>query len=88
MVTETIKLKYPIDVDGVQTDTLKLRRPKVRDIKLMDSFSGDIEKGIQLIAVLCEIPPASVEDLDADDFGVVSKKVGDFMPSAGPMSGL
>lgn len=85
-VTETITLQYPVEVDGVATDTLTIRRPKVRDIKMMDQHKGEIEKSIHFIAALCEIPPASVEELDADDFGKLSEKVGGFMPSVGRIS--
>ncbi|WP_330926824.1 phage tail assembly protein [Candidatus Sororendozoicomonas aggregata] len=84
---EKITLAFPIEVDGTETDTLYLRRPKVRDLKLMDSFSGDVEKSIQLLAALCEIPPTSVEDMDTADFERCSKKVEGFMQSAGKTSG-
>ena len=85
--TETIKLKYPIEVDGIQTDTLHLRRPKVRDIRLMDQFEGDVEKTIQFMAALCQIPPAAIEEMDGEDFGLISGKVEGFMQSAGKTSG-
>ena len=85
--SETITLKAPIMVDGTKTDRLTLRRPKVRDLKLMDNFSGDMEKSIQLLAALCEVPPDAIEDLDSEDFARCSKKVEGFMGSAGKTSG-
>ena len=88
MKEETFKLEHPIEVDGVMTDTLKLRRPKVRDIKMMDQYPGDVEKSIYLLSALCEIPPDAVEEMDANDFGRISEKVSGFMPSAGRMSGF
>lgn len=84
---EAIKLTCPVVVDGIETDTLHLRRPKVRDLKLMDQHTGDVNKGIHLLAALCEVPPAVIEDLDMDDFGKLSGKVEGFMPSAGKTSG-
>ncbi|WP_147491112.1 phage tail assembly protein, partial [Burkholderia pseudomallei] len=33
MDTITIKLDYPITLDGVLRDTLTMRRPKVRDVR-------------------------------------------------------
>ena len=83
---EAISLAYPIEIDGVMTDTLYLRRPKVRDIKLMDSHPGEVDKSIHFLAALCEIPPAAIEDLDAEDFGKLSLKTEGFMASAGKTS--
>lgn len=85
-MTETIKLDYPIEVDGIQTDTLHLRRPKVRDIKLMDAHKGEVDKSIHFLAALCSVPPSSIEDLDTADFERLSKKVEGFTASAGGTS--
>ena len=85
-MTEPVKLAYPIEVDGIETDTLHLRRPKVRDIKMMDNYKGDIEKSIALLAALCAVPPSSIEELDAADFDQLSRKIEGFTQSAGQTS--
>ena len=80
---ETIKLNYPVEVDGVETDTLHMRRCLVSDIKALDKINGDIEGTIYLVSALCGIPTESVENMDAEDFINVGAKVADFLPSAG-----
>lgn len=86
-MSEVIKLEYPIEVDGIETDTLHLRRPKVRDIKLMDAHKGDVNKSIHFLAALCGVAPAAIEELDSLDFERVSKKVEGFTKSDGKTSG-
>lgn len=86
MTKETITLEYPISVDGIETDTLTMRRCLVKDIKGMDRITGDVAKSIYLISELCGISPASVENMDVTDYGEVAKKVAGFLPSNGPTS--
>ena len=83
MKKEKITLDYPITVDGVETDTLHMRRCRVSDIKALDKIAGDIEGTIYLVSALCEISPEAVESMDAADFMRVGEKVADFLPSAG-----
>lgn len=84
-MSDTIQLNYPVTINGVETDQLTIRRPKVRDIKLMDKHKGDISKSIGLLSALCEVPPEAIEELDAEDFAKVSARVAGFMPSPGDL---
>ncbi|WP_163833294.1 phage tail assembly protein [Spartinivicinus ruber] len=76
----TVNLEYPIQCEGVTVDSITLRRPKARDLKIMETTKGgDISKSITLIAHLAEISPKAVEDLDAADFQKVSEVVASFL---------
>lgn len=68
-------------------EQLTLRRPKARDMKLMDSFDGrEIEGTIHMIAALSGLAVHEVEMIDAEDFGSLGECVGAFMES-GPKTG-
>ena len=78
-----IKLSFPVTSEGVEINTLALRRPKARDLKKMEKAGGgDITKSIDLIADLAEQSPATIEDLDAADFQKVSEVVAGFLAKA------
>ncbi len=52
-MSTSIELKYPISVDGMNVKSLKLRRPKVRDMLGVDATKvSDAEKEINLFANL------------------------------------
>ena len=64
-----IQLQYPVEVDGVRYEGLKLRRPKVRDMLAADkSNSSEGDKETRMFANLCEVPPAVIEELDLGDY--------------------
>lgn len=78
-MAEKIELEFPIEIDGVKTDTLHLRRPKVRDIIVSQKGKkSDVEQEVTLISNLCEINPAAVEELDAADYKRLSERLMDF----------
>ena len=75
-----IALIYPIEVDGVKTDILRLRRPKVRDMLTVESTAtSDAEKEINLFANLCEVSPESLMDLDMRDYAQLQKTYQSFL---------
>lgn len=78
----SIKLKQPITVDGVETSTINLRRPKVRDLERMDKVSGEMAKAVGMVADLAELTPDQVRELDAEDFIAVSEQLADFLGAA------
>ena len=76
----TIKIKYPINVDGVKVKSLKLRRPKVRDMLSVESGQiTDAEKEINLFANLCEVTPEALMELDMSDYAKLQKAYQDFL---------
>lgn len=79
MTTETVKLEYPFTHQGTEYDELNIRRPKMRDMKKAQQHKDDMVKSINMMADLCEVTPAVIEELDTADFQTVSDKVGEFM---------
>lgn len=71
MIT-TIKLQYPVEVDKQNHAELHMRRCKVKDRRTaMKQWSTDEDREIGLIANLCDVPPAVIEELDAADYNAV-----------------
>lgn len=68
--TAKIELDYPVEIAGVETSFLIMRRPKVRDmLAAQKGGSGDeAEMGITLVANLCEITREDVLELDSADW--------------------
>jgi len=76
---ETVALKYPIEVDGVSVSVLHLRRPKVRDRLAADKLGKtDAEKEIALIALLAEVTPETLHELDMADYTAVQQAFAGF----------
>jgi len=68
-MSDPIKLKHPITLEGEEVTQLTLRRPKVRDMLGADKQGGtDAEKEIRIFANLCEVTPAVIEELDLADY--------------------
>jgi len=65
-----IDLKYPVQSDGRSVEKLSMRRPKVRDLLAAEKAAkGNAGQEIRLFSLLCEVPPAVIEDLDVADYG-------------------
>lgn len=97
MAMQTIhRLKLPVTLRFRQTDgsereeqitELTLRRPTAKDLRVVDSFGGQmVGMMIALIAALSGQTVEVIERLDAEDFGDLSDVVGDFLPD-GPKTG-
>jgi hypothetical protein len=78
-----IKLKYPITVDGTETEALYMRRAKVRDQLLVDKASAAgksaAEKEVLLFANLCEVAPEAISELDMADYKHIQDAYSDFL---------
>lgn len=63
-----IKLDFPVSVDGIDYQKLTMRRPKTKDSIKAAKFRGhDADKGILLLADLCNVSPDVIEELDEID---------------------
>lgn len=69
------ELKHPIEIKSAKDDTvvetlteLRLARPKGKHLKAMDKVSGEVAKTLALIAACAAVPPAQLDNLDAEDF--------------------
>ena len=74
-----ITLTYPIKDGSTEIKEISLRRPKVRDLMVMDEVDGSLEKSVRMIAQLSDLPVSVIEDLDAADFSKAAEVVEAFL---------
>jgi hypothetical protein len=75
-----IDLKYPVHEGGVQIKTLTMRPPKARDLVAADkTSSGDIERDVHLLAMICGVAPSTIEELDLGDYKRLQDKSQSFL---------
>lgn len=66
---EQIELKHPVEIDGAKVTKLDMRRPKVKDQLAADKGAGgNAAKEVRLFANLCEVAPATIEELYLSDY--------------------
>lgn len=70
-MTETVKLSIPIQINGVTTDRLVMRRAKLKDIRNASKIAGEDleEQEIRLFSILTDCAPSDLEELDYADYG-------------------
>ncbi|KGS54199.1 phage tail assembly protein [Burkholderia pseudomallei] len=80
MDTITIKLEYPITLDGVLRDTLTMRRPKVRDVRGATKRAQDDDelREITLFAMLADVAPDELEQMDMADYVAMQRAYDSF----------
>lgn len=76
---EAFTLKYPIEVDSVETDTLQLRRPTVADLEAMEGEKTEHKKAIKMISLLSNVPEKTVRTLDVSDYQKISERIYGFL---------
>lgn len=75
-----IELNYPIQAFGEEMRELQIkRRPTTKDLKAMDGEKGEVSKTAALMARLCDVPPSSIDQMDASDFARAAEIVGNFL---------
>ncbi len=84
--TKTLRLQYPVTVEGREVSEVTITRPKVKDLKAMDAaldgIKDKLDQGINMVSVLTGLSLDTVEDLDAEDFTKLSEEVAGFFPQA------
>lgn len=75
-----LKLRHPFTADGATVTEVSIRRPKVRDIRVVETTKGEgeLQQGIMTVALLTGLSVAALDDMDAGDFARVSEVVGGF----------
>ena len=76
-----IELEFPRKVGSESIKSLSIRRPRVKDMKLFDEFSG-IDGSVKMLSELANVPVAVIEELDAADFMRASEVIEGFLPDA------
>jgi hypothetical protein len=82
MTTTSIPLQFPVTVDGQEYKSLNMRRCKVRDRRMAAKQKTDEDREIALIANLCEVPPAVIDELDALDYAKLTETLQGFFGSS------
>lgn len=82
----TVKLQYPVTVNGGLVTELFMRRPKVRDLRAAHKQLGQVDADdaaveVLLIANLCEQTPETIEELDLADWSALQEAYRDFLPN-------
>lgn len=78
-----IKLAYPVTIEGVEVNSLTMRRPKVKDQLVSERSGGtNADKEVSLFANLCEVAPDVIEELDLIDYKSLQKEYEGFLSSA------
>ena len=69
-----IELSRPIEIDGVQVTTLRMREPTVADQLILEDMKGsDAAKEVALVANLCEVTPDDIKRLTLRDYRKVQR---------------
>lgn len=77
--TAAIDLLFPVEFDGENVTQVTMRRPKVRDsLKAQRAQGNEMEKGLALIADLCEVKKELLLELDELDLEKLQAQYLDF----------
>ena len=74
-----VTLEFPVDVDGVSYTKLTMRRPKTADTMAAAKQKGsEHERGVFLLARLCDVSPNVIEELDEIDSDALGEQLNAF----------
>ena len=62
---------------------VKMRKPKLRDIKAINDIEDPLLKESTLISNLSGITPDKLDDMDFDDYALLSEEINNFLYSTG-----
>jgi hypothetical protein len=81
-----VMLGVPLVVEGETITELSIRRPKVRDLRVLEEVTqgkpSQLDQGAALLSLLAGIPEAAVEEMDATDFARASEVIAGFFEGA------
>jgi hypothetical protein len=90
--TVTVRLEEPVTLDGGPNKApttyveLTFRRPKGRDLLVMDRLAGDLNKTIGMMASMAGVPYPVFEEMDAGDFARVGEEIAPLLGKLGRSS--
>lgn len=68
-VSQTVKLEFPVEHNGAEIKEIKLRRPSVRDLILLEQHEGnDLAKDVYMMSMLSGVEEEKIYLVDAVDF--------------------
>ena len=69
-----LELEYPVEYQGATITHLKFRRPKVKDQLIAEKQNTlDSDKEVHLIAMLANVEPELIQQLDMADYQEAQK---------------
>ena len=81
---KTVCLSQPIASNGKTVTEVRVRRPKVKDLRAMErdaeNTPNQIDQGVAMAALLTELPVEIIDEMDAVDFAAVSEVIAGFLP--------
>ena len=83
----SVTLSKPVTVSGQTYTTLTLREPKARDLLAGDAVQGETRKSYALMASLCDVELAVIEELALPDLQAVSEAFAAAMGNGQPPAG-
>lgn len=83
-MSAVINLLYPAEVDGQTINKLTMRRPKMADLTVVRHIKQQDLQEKALFANLCEITPATIEELDILDYHQLQDVYTDFLSPQSP----
>lgn len=57
---------------------VKMREPKVRDMRIVSKYTDEVEKEINLVANLTGLTPGEIDELNMNDYGKLQQGLKDF----------
>ena len=57
---------------------VKMREPKVRDMRIVSKYTDEVEKEINLVANLTGMTTAEIDELSMNDYGKLQQGLKDF----------
>lgn len=79
--TVTISLSRAVKVEGNEITSLIFRKCQAKHLMMLDDYKGGIAMGIAMIGILAQIPFASAQEIDGDDFMLLQGVTDDFFPN-------
>lgn len=71
-VNTVVKLKYPVRLaTGQVLSELKVRRPRVGDLRAVMHIGSEVEQGLMLVARVTGLIPEDLDELDLQDLEAV-----------------
>jgi len=71
-VNTVVKLKYPVSLaTGQVLSELKVRRPRVGDLRAVMHIGSEVEQGLMLVARVTGLVPEDLDELDLQDLEAV-----------------
>lgn len=90
-MTTTVRLLYPVTINGQEITELTMRRPRVKDSlihekQFPDKKSGTLESDMAMFVRLCGVAPGDLDGLDMADVAQLQRAFGGFFSSTDDLS--